>query len=186
MLFSPLSTLVSLSIWPSVLSSAQQMLDKEPATLKNLIASADFKLELPQNCLKFRDEIAVSRNYLEIPSHNVFYLRTDPPEGNRVLGNLLFLHDQINTSSVWESIGSLKVCTFNARKIMVYRPSLRSVTPASLPTYRTMERRPPSHIQMDPVNHLMVLRNHLHSPWNLLNQTSSRLSSMPWRSTRSS
>ena len=76
------------------------MLEKDPQ-VRHLIQTANLDQPLSENCLNLLEEVEVTRNYADLPTHRVFYYHAQPPNGNGIKANIVFLHDQTNSASVW-------------------------------------------------------------------------------------
>ncbi|KAE9551335.1 hypothetical protein FO519_005450 [Halicephalobus sp. NKZ332] len=76
------------------------MLEKDPQ-VRHLIQTANLDQPLSENCLNLLEEVEVTRNYADLPTHKVFYYHAQPPNGNGIKANIIFLHDQTNSASVW-------------------------------------------------------------------------------------
>ncbi|KAI1713974.1 protein ABHD14B [Ditylenchus destructor] len=85
-----------------------EMLDKDPA-LRQMIKNANLELNLPENFIKLVPKVELTDNVIEVESHSVFYLRSDPPKDHRVRAHIVLVHDQTNTSSIWKQIGTMQI-----------------------------------------------------------------------------
>jgi|UniRef100_A0AC35GGM6 abhydrolase domain-containing protein 14 len=83
------------------------MLERDPH-VKHLIQNANLEQPLSQNCLNLLEEVEITRNYAELQTHKVFYFHAPPPNGNGIKANIVFVHDQTNSASVWVENGTLK------------------------------------------------------------------------------
>lgn len=84
------------------------MLEKDPY-IRSLIQNANLDEPLSENCLNLIEDVEITRNYAELNSHRIFYFHASPPNGNGVKGNIIFIHDQTNSASVWVENQTLHV-----------------------------------------------------------------------------
>lgn len=85
------------------------MLERDPQ-IQQLIQSANLEEPLTENCFKLLEKVEVTRNYADLSTHKVFYHHARPPNGHGVKANIIFIHDQTNSSTVWIENFTLHVC----------------------------------------------------------------------------
>ncbi|GMS95749.1 hypothetical protein PENTCL1PPCAC_17924 [Pristionchus entomophagus] len=69
--------------------------------VSSLLSTADLTSSIPDNTRRLADKVAITRNYVDIETHKVFYMDAVPPSGNFTKGVILLLHGQSFTSSTW-------------------------------------------------------------------------------------
>uniref|UniRef100_A0A7E4ZZD7 AB hydrolase-1 domain-containing protein n=1 Tax=Panagrellus redivivus TaxID=6233 RepID=A0A7E4ZZD7_PANRE len=77
------------------------MLERDPQ-VRHIIQSAKLDEPLSENVLNLIEDVEVTKNFVDLSTHRVFYFHAKPPNGNGIKANVVFLHDQTNSASIWK------------------------------------------------------------------------------------